>query len=442
MPTPERAIAEFVSTVTYGDLPASVVDTVTRAFVDTVGVTLAGSVADAGRRAAAATGVDPDEAALGERLGVDADAATEGAFRVGTAGHALDYDDMSRAMDGHPSVTLVPPLLTLAREADASGRDLITAYVAGFEAACALAAPITPGHYEAGWHATATLGTFGATAAAANLLDMDAETTERALNAAASMPAGLKRNFGSALKPAHAGLCSRSGVTAARMAESGFTADGTAISGDGGFWDLYGAGERGAFDVGDGLRLESNGIDRKSYPCCYFTHTAIAATRSLVEGGVDPSAVERVDVTASAAAADALRYPDPETATESKFSMEHAVACALVRDRVGLGAFEAAALEDPTVSALRERVDFAADPDRPYDSYGTTVEITTRTDTVVGRRDHPPGAHEEPLSEATLRTKFDECAGRVLPPGRVDDLHDLLSALPERDDVAGALIAV
>lgn len=439
MPTPEQETAEFISTLTYDDLSESAVDTVTRAFVDTVGVTLAGSVADAGQRAAISSGVEPDESTLEERLGLEAESAASAAFRVGTAGHALDYDDMSRTMEGHPSVTLVPVLLALGGEINASGRDLVAAYAAGFETACALAAPITPDHYEAGWHATSTIGTFGATAAAANLLGLDAETTACALNAAASMPAGLKCNFGSMMKPVHAGLCSRSGVTAARLAATGITTDETAISGRQGFWDLYGCGEPGAFDISNDSYLVSDGIDVKAYPCCYFTHAAIAATQSLVKREIDSSDVEQVDVTASRAAADALRYHSPETPAESKFSMEHAVACAIVRTDVGLSEFEEGAVRDPDVRSVRERVSFDVDPDRPYDAHSATVKITTPSETLECHRDHPPGVHANPLSESELRAKFEECAGTVLDPNRVTALYDVLSSLPDRDDATAAL---
>lgn len=442
MPTPEQETAAFASALSFDDLPEPAIDTVTRAFVDTIGVTLAGSTADAGRKAAESVGIGSEEASLAERLGVGTKSATDAAFRIGTAGHALDYDDMSWTMDGHPSVTLVPTLLSLADGADTNGRKLIAAYAAGFETACAIAGPITPDHYEAGWHATATLGTFGATAAAANLLGFDAEATARALNAAASMPAGLKRNFGSMMKPAHAGLCARSGVTAAQLTSGGFTTDEAAISGQRGFWELYGEGETGGFEIGDEFRLETDGIDTKAYPCCHLTHAAVAAAQSLTEASVDPSAVERVDVTASRAAADALRYPSPDTPTQSKFSMEHAVACALVRERVGLSEFEEAAIHDPEVRSMRERVSFEADPDRPYDSHGATVRITMPSDTYERQRERPPGAHPDPLTETELRAKFEECAGAVLAPDRVAELYDILSSLPDREDPLAAVAAV
>jgi len=341
-------------------------------------------------------------------------------------------------------VALVPPLLALAPEADASRRELVTAYAAGFETACAVAGPVSPDHYEAGWHATATFGTFGAAAVAAHLLDLDAKTTTRTLNVAASMPAGLKRNFGSMTKPLHAGLCARSGVTAARLAREGLTADSRAVTGDKGFWDLYGEGtdpDPADLTVGDRWRLSEEGIHVKAYPCCYFTHSAIAAAAELGEA-VDPEAVESVSITASQGAADALHHADPGTGLEAKFSMEYTVASGLVRDRVGLETFEPDAIDHPAVQRVRERVDFAVDGSMPYDSHGATVRVETADGTHERVRSDPPGTHDDPLSEERFRAKFEECAGRVLDDGATADLYEALSALSEVEDVADVFLAV
>ena len=190
MPTPEEVLSDFVSTLQYDDIPERVRETVRRAFVDTVGVTLAGGVTGAGAAVSETAGITPDDADVSTLLGLDpTGSAAERALRVGTASHALDYDDLSWGMDGHPSVTLVPPLLALTADTDATGADLVAGYAAGFEVECALARLISPEHYEAGWHATATFGAFGATAAAASLLGLDATETRHALNVAASTPA-------------------------------------------------------------------------------------------------------------------------------------------------------------------------------------------------------------------------------------------------------------
>lgn len=453
--TPERQLAEFVAETDYDDLPGRVPETVTRAVVDTVGVTLAGAVEGAGETTARSADIDPADADAATLLGTEGnEGAAETALRVGTAAHALDYDDLSWALDGHPSVTLVPPLFALAGETGASGHELITAFAVGFEVECAIAGPISPAHYEAGWHATATFGAFGATAAAASLLGLDAEATERALSIAASTPAGTKRNFGSMTKPLHAGLCCRSGVTAATLARDGLTATPTAISGDQGFWDLYdprsdadrdgdGAGDSRdafAFDPDGDWAIETEGIHAKAYPCCYFTHTSIAATTDIVETGVDPEEIERIEVRAAGGAGDALAYPDPETGLQAKFSMEHAVACAAVRERVDLAAFEAEALADPAIDAVRERVDFAVDGSLPYDSHEATVRIETVDGTVEERRrTNPPGVHTDPLSPERRREKFLECAGRAVSKPEAERLYERLCDLPKLDDVAATI---
>ena len=440
MPTPERTLSEFVTNLTYDEIPISARKTVERAFLDTVGVTLAGAHADAGETAFRTDDVTPDDAVT--VLGLDTDRpATQRALHTGTASHALDYDDLAWAMDGHPSVTLVPPILALAGEADATGRDLITAFTAGFELECAIAAPISPGHYEDGWHATATFGALGATAAAASLLGLTTGETVHALNVAASTPAGLKRNFGSMTKPLHAGLCARSGVTAARLADEGFTADPTAVSGDRGFWDLYGPDATDDFAFDSGVwALRKHGIHVKYYPCCYFTHTSIAGTAALVdEHDVDPRDIERIRVEVAQGAADALHHADPETGLEAKFSMEYAVASAAVRDRVGLNAFDDDAIDDPVVQRVRERVDFAVDDALDYDSHEASVRIDTTADGYERLQENPPGTHDNPLTDAQLRMKFDACARRAVTEETADALAAVFTDLVDCDDIAAAV---
>ncbi|MFB6142209.1 MAG: MmgE/PrpD family protein [Halorientalis sp.] len=407
---PTAHLAALVAETEYGDLPDDAVRPVERAFVDTVGVTLAGTDEPAARETRTAF---TDETGPATVVGTDRRAPADAAALVtATAGHALDFDDVTGEV-WHPSVTLVAPALAAGEQVGAAGRDLVTAYAVGYEVEHALGDRLLPGHYERGWHATATLGVFGATAAAASLRELDREAARHAFGIAASMPAGLKANFGTMAKPLHPGLAARSGVTAARLADAGFTAAQDAVAGEGGFLDLY-AGDDGPESDGGGRPGDSwavaDGLRVKKYPCCYFTHAAIAATRHLAAThGIAPGDVEALHVGASAAADGALHYSDPETGLEGKFSMHHAVAAALARDRVGLDAFTDAAVADPETAALRERVTFAVDPDLPAESYRATVDVET-TD---GRRHThargPPGTPDDPLPDAALRAKFEDC---------------------------------
>jgi 2-methylcitrate dehydratase PrpD len=165
-------------------------------------------------------------------------------------------------MDGHPSAVLVPPILALAGDGgpdaadpdanagpaaalDPTAAEAVTAYAAGYEVACAVGEAVSPDHYERGWHPTATVGRFGAAAAAASLLGPDTDRTRHALGIAASTAAGLKANFGSATKPLHAGLAARDGVSAGLLAAGGIGAGADPIGGEGGFGAPY---EKGLTD--------------------------------------------------------------------------------------------------------------------------------------------------------------------------------------------------
>lgn len=440
-PAPEHVVAEFVADCTFEALDEDLIDLAQRTFVDTVGVTLAGAVADAGERAgrfaAAQTGtVDSGVTLIGREGGAP---LPEAALANGTAGHALDYDDLSWGMDGHPSVPLIAPILAVGEAVDASGAAAVTAFVAGFETECYLAEPISPTHYELGWHPTSTFGTFGATAAVCSLLELNVEAIHRAIAIAASMPAGLKRNFGSMTKPLHAGLAGRAGVTAALLAQEGFTADEVPVSGENGFFDLYADGATEIPDPpGDPWRLQTEGINVKYYPCCYFTHTSITATSSLMdEHEIALDTVKRIEVTAAQGAMDALAHSNPETGLEAKFSMEYCTAAAAVYDRVGLTAFEDEVVDDPTVVDLCARVDFAVDPDLEYDSHEATVRIVTTDGEEYERvQEDPPGVHDNPLSAEALEEKYMECATRVLDNETADSTHDRLAALADEPRLA------
>lgn len=428
-------LAAFLASLEFEDVPDDAVRLAERCFVDTVGVTYAGMVEGAGAIAAktipSITGDGPVSL-----LGVDETLSIAGgAFVNGTAGHGLDFDDVSNGMNGHPSVTLVAPLLSVGQAEEASGEDLIAGFVAGFETECYLMQSILPAHYEGGWHATATMGTFGAAAAVANLLDLGAEQTEHAINIAASMAAGIKRNFGSMTKPMHVGHAARAGVTAATLAAGGFTADRGAVTGDSGYLDLHSGAEpihpEDSHTPGETWAITEYGVGVKKYPCCYFTHTGItAAARLAEEHDVAPEDVESIRVIASRGANDALQHEDPESGLEGKFSMHYTIASAIARDRVGLVAFNDENIDDPDVQRVRERVSFEVDPDLPYGSYRTSVTIQT-TDGATQQRtlEEPPGTYRNPLSDEELREKFVMCVTRPENEERAAELYEAFDSL-------------
>src|SRR5204862_933988 len=169
-------------------------------------------------------------------LGTDVRCApADAALANGTAAHALDFDDMCFVSLAHPSAPLVSGALAVAEMIGAPGRALLDAYVVGFEIEARLGRVMNPRHYQRGWHCTSTLGTIGAAAAASRLLGLDATRTAHALSIAASEASGLKENFGTDVKPLHAGLAARNGVHAALLAKNGMKASERAIDGPQGF---------------------------------------------------------------------------------------------------------------------------------------------------------------------------------------------------------------
>lgn len=439
--TAETALASFVSDTSYTDIPVEAVHSAERAFVDTIGVTLAGSGGDAGVRAMRMAKREQGKTTL---LGDNETSSLfEAVFANATAGHALDFDDTAlSATDGHPSVPMVAPLLAVGEREQATGRELLTAYVVGFETQAYLAAPISPSHYEQGWHATATLGVFGATAAITSLLDLTNDEICHALNISASMPAGLKRNFGSMTKPVHAGQAARSGVSAAHLAAEGVDADTTAISGERGFFELY-RGEKApditaSHDLGDQWTLLSDGIDIKKYACCYYTHAAIYGVIQLIENhGLDSEEIKSIRIEASRGAIDAVEHDDPETPTQAKFSMPYLISYVVVNETMDLNAFNPPSISDPKVEDVRKQVTFALDKERPYDDYGASVTIETTTGSVYERtQDQPPGTHDDPLTDSELRDKFEMCWRVIRPKESAEAAYHRLDSLRDVENIS------
>jgi 2-methylcitrate dehydratase PrpD len=435
---PAACIGNFTAALDLSDVPETGVATAKRCFLDTIGVSIAGANDDAGATVVDAIvdlqGTTDATSVLGRETRLT---ALDSAFVNGTAAHALDFDDVVSGIHIHPSAPLVPAVLAVGEHVDASGTDALEAFVAGFEAQYAVARPVTPAHYERGWHATATFGTFGATAAAAKLLFLSAEQTGTALETAASMVAGLKKNFGSMAKPMHPGNAARAGVTAATLANHGFTAMAGSLGGDGGFFDLYAGDEDAdlaAFpNLGERWAIAETGVDVKKYPSCYFTHSSIAAMESLVEAhGFGPEDVEAVTVSASPGARQTVVYDRPESGLQGKFSMPYTVASAVTRDRVGIDAFTDEAVTHEPTRSLLERIHFEGDSALEYSSHATTVTVQLTDGTTLREsRDHPPGTADDPLSDEELRTKFHHCSERVYGEADVATLRERIDSLEE-----------
>ena len=357
-----RALAEQAKTLTYADLPDDVRKLARQCVIDYVACTLAGAQDDLASillAEMAEQGGEPIATVIGhgERLPVLSAAVVNGA-----ASHALDYDDVNLAMTGHPSVVLLSALLPLAEERGSPGRDVMTAFVAGYELQCRLGLALAPGHYNAlGFHATGTLGSFGAAAACAHLLGLDAEKFAVALGIAGTQAAGLKSMFGTMCKPLHAGKAAYHGLLAARLARRGFTARQDIVECAQGFARTHSPDwhpERALAEPPRGFHILNNLF--KYHAACYMTHAPIEAARKLREQHMlKPDQIERIRLALDETCDRICNIPAPRTGLEAKFSLRLTTAMALAGvDTGGLASYSEATAADPALVALRDKVEF------------------------------------------------------------------------------------
>ncbi|HUS95151.1 MAG TPA: MmgE/PrpD family protein, partial [Hyphomicrobiaceae bacterium] len=223
-----REMAEWLAGLKAGDISPSAYEWARHAMLDWFGVTIAGArepLVDMLVEEYAGDGSRPHVVVV---RGTTASLANA-ALINGATSHALDYDDVNRRLGGHPTAPVAPVALAMGELLGASGRDVLAGLIAGTEIECLIGDMGAHGHYEVGFHATATLGTFGAAAAAAHMMKLDASAVRHAIGIAASQAAGLKSNFGTMTKPLHAGKAAMNGLMAARLAARGFTANDSII---------------------------------------------------------------------------------------------------------------------------------------------------------------------------------------------------------------------
>jgi 2-methylcitrate dehydratase PrpD len=436
-------VAEFVTKSRLDDCPEAALESARRAILDCLGVMLAGSVEPAARilqQVARAEGGMPLATVVGtgRRTG-----AVWAALCNGTAAHALDFDDTNFALMGHPSAPVLAAALAAGELALADGRAVLHAFLLGFEVETTLAEVINPPHYERGWHATCTLGTLGAAAAAARLLGLDGAQTRHALAVAASQSSGLKENFGTMTKPFHAGHAARSGVLSALMAREGWTASERALEGPQGFFDVLGAGKKSLeplATLGAPWKILTTGVAVKPYPSCACTHSIIDSALEMRRvQGIRPEEIEDVTVGVAAGVPRILIHSRPRTGLEAKFSAEFSAAAALTEGRVGVATFQDDRAQDPGIRRLMERVKVVVDPEIPGDLERHmwtrfTVRLKDGRSATIAPRP-VPGHPENPLSREALREKFVECARVVLPADRVDSVAQMVESLDACPDL-------
>lgn len=421
--------------------PDAAIENAKRGIADLVGVSIAARDADV---VTVLRRVHPPAAAGASVIGQGIRLATQNAaFCNAVLGHALDFDDSSSDLGGHPSTVVFPAALAVAETLGRSGEELLQAYIIGVEVAAALGRALNPAHYDSGWHPTATLGSFGAAAAAASLMRLDSCQVGQVFGLTVGFCSGVKASFGTSAKPLQVGHAAMAGVAAAELIAAGASAPEDSFEAGQGFLAVLQRTSEvpeltlpGRDDAP--WSLAEPGVIIKRYPCCGSTHAAADAALELRKTWGDRR-IDSVRVGLHPKRLGHVNRPHPASGYDAKFSVQYVVARALVDGAVTLRDFDDDVIGDAAVgqvlgAVVAEALD--APDERVEDRYLAEVTIegegaveTVRLPMAVGRQ------RGVPLPWDGVRAKFDQCVAGALSLGDRDELWRRLMSLEDEPDV-------
>jgi 2-methylcitrate dehydratase PrpD len=380
------------------------------------------------------------------------------ALANGVAAHAMDYDDTQlstskEAVYGlltHPTTPVLAAALAVGQKNRISGKDLLLAYILGVEVECRIADAINPRHYQSGFHSTATMGGLGAAMAAGKILGLKQEALIRSLGIAASMASGLRENFGTMTKPLHAGRAAENGVTAALLAQAGFTAATNILEARRGFYNAMAGGydeSKIAGRLGRPYFMLEPGISIKPYPSGSLSHPAQDLILDLVkENDLHAGDIESIEVGTNSNVPNALIYPMPKNALEGKFSIPFCMAIAVLERKAGIAQFQDQKVRDRKVIELMKRVTLVVDDELEalgYDQVRSRIRIKLKDGRVIeGRYDFTRGHPEKPMNWTELGEKFYDCASLVLPRKNAENAMEFVARLEQQPSLSPLLRAL
>ena len=441
-----QEFAKCVNSVRYPGLPPEAVYWAKALLLDTVGVTLAGVEEEAPRimrNVTFRTAGDGPAVVIGTNRRIN---VLDAALINGIAAHVLDFDDCSNTMGGHPSASILPALFSAAQESGASGADFIAAYVTGIETNCKFSRGVNFYQYNKGWHPTSTIGILGCTAACANLLKLTEEQTAHALGIAASLASGVKSNFGTMTKSLHVGHSNRSALFAVMLARDGYTSSTVAYEHHHGYFNAFNG--KGNFNSdlilpewANPLDIVRPGMTMKLYPCCGATHPAIEAMMAVVrENDLKPDDIEHVEVLLQTRRLGHTNRPQPQSALDAKFSVQYVVARAVTDRRITMEQFEGDAYKDAAVQRLLPKIHAGTYTSEHFPEdhhFGSVVTVKTTSGKILTKKVFFQLGRtvDIPAPPELMKEKFDDCAGRLMPKGRVAEIYSVIQRFEKLPDV-------
>jgi aconitate decarboxylase len=445
-----RAIAEFVSGLRYEDVPSQVRERIKLLILDALGCGIYGANLE-WCRILQHTLVDLDDtracAVWGTGLRLSAPHA---ALENGTQVQGFELDDVHRAGVLHLGAVVLPALIAVAEiHGPMSGKQFLTAAVAGYEVGPRVGLCMGPEHISQGWHSGATLGVFSAAAGAARGLGLDAARTVHALGIAGTQAAGLMAaQYGAMVKRMHAGRSSQSGLYGALLARAGFTGILDVLESEyGGFCTTF-SGSQDRFDLsqltaGLGETWQTLEVALKFYSCVGSNHTTLDALRDMQgEHAFGPNDVDHIVVHGSRATVDHVGWKYvPQGLTSAQLNLPYCVATYLIEGDCFIDQFTDDKVADPERMALAAKVDVEHAPaiTARGAAYRHMVHVEAHlTNGAVLKRtvEAPRGSERRFASESEIVEKFEKLAAHVLPRSQVEQVRDAVLATDEMDDVA------
>jgi 2-methylcitrate dehydratase PrpD len=434
--TISQVVADYIADFDLKSAPPAATDRARIAFIDTIGVMLAGSHEEVSHLAVEMVKDEasaPQATIVGQSLRASPQLA---ALANGVASHAMDYD--LTYISGQAAAAIVPAILPLAETLGATPAEAIAAYIVGAEVAGRLARANFRASSVGGWHTTGTVGAVAAAAAAARLLKVPVAAIPDVLGISASLASGISGNFATMTKPLHCGHAARNGVAAALLGRRGFTASPIAFEAPSGYFNTFGRGLDVSLepfkDLGTRYDLVSARFDLKAFPCGGLTHTSIEASldlRSKLAGRHSDIKSIHCSVTRNAGQRAGTQYP--ATVENAKFSVAYLVPYSLIHGAPKIAAFTEKALQDERVKALAKTVTASVDPALGPGTDGSPaiIRITLASGEMLEqRKDVASGSTRNPMTPAQIEEKFLDCATQIMSADAARQIYAFLDTLP------------
>lgn len=419
--------------------------------LDTLGCGLAAdrlAVATHARETVTRAGGCAESSAIGIVERVPAESA---AFANGTLCHGLDFDDTHAASSSHVSTVVCPAAIAAAEAAGASGRETLAAIIAGNEVVTRIGMAASTEFHQRGFHPTSVCGVFGATVVAARLLRLDIARATSALGLAGSFASGIFAYLadGTPTKPLHAGWAAQAGLQAARLAAAGASGPAAVLEAKFGLYHAFLGRQPGEVDIDEqledlGSRWETPNIAYKPYPACHAMHAVLGAASEASDGRkLTADDVAAIVAEVPEIAVDLVLEPlaakrAPKNPYDAKFSLPYSVATLLVRGRLGLSDYEPAAIADPAVLELADKVTYVERAFATYpDSLPGAIELRlTNGENLTAELPHQEAGPGNPWSAEDVVAKFRANVGSGRTPESVSALAQAVRALDELPTLA------